>query len=135
MSNKKIKTILVIEDDPIHYKALKAALSIKDTYVYKLERAITPDQGLEKAYQKSHDLIICDCILQNNYNAGIELYEQFRENTTTANVPIMILTRRNLDDHYIVKNLRGRDTYFQKPYSISVIRNTIFEMINGKNDE
>ena len=104
--------ILLIEDDE----------HITELVRYNLERAglqvhsVTDgEEGLFQAKQETPDLILLDWMLPNM--SGLEICRQLRRNTSTQNVPIIMLTAR-ADEPDRVRGLEnGADDYVVKPFS------------------
>jgi DNA-binding response OmpR family regulator len=103
------QTILVIDDDHDLTVMLKAQLERRN---YRVVVAANGREGLQKAYQARPDLIILDIMMPEM--DGWEVCQRLRE---LSNVPIIMLTARNIKGD-IVKGLEsGADDYLTKPFS------------------
>lgn len=103
------QTILVIDDDQDLTVMLRAQLERRN---YRVVVASNGREGLQKAYQARPDLIILDIMMPEM--DGWEVCQRLRE---LSNVPIIMLTARNIKGD-IVKGLEsGADDYLTKPFS------------------
>jgi len=103
------QTILVIDDDHDLTVMLTAQLERRN---YRVVVASNGREGLQKAYQARPDLIILDIMMPEM--DGWEVCQRLRE---LSNVPIIMLTARNIKGD-IVKGLEsGADDYLTKPFS------------------
>jgi DNA-binding response OmpR family regulator len=104
-------TILVIDDDQDLTLMLQAQLERKS---HRVVVASNGREGLQKAYQARPDLIILDIMMP-----GMDGWEVCRRLRELSNVPIIMLTARNLKGD-VVKGLEnGADDYLTKPFSAS----------------
>ena len=115
MSEKKAsKTILVIEDD----KNLSKGISFNfEQEGFKVLCADTLEIGREMFRRHEIDILIIDLNLPDG--DGIDLCQSIREK---SNVPIIILTARDMVADEIAGLTAGADDYITKPFSISVLR-------------
>lgn len=123
-----MKTILFIEDEPTLQKRIIEALTKEG---YKIENAMDGEAGLKKAKEIKPELILLDIILPKKN--GFEVLEELKQNESTKNIPVVILT--NLEgNNDIEKALKlGATTYLVKAnYKLSEIIEKIKEVINNK---
>jgi len=102
--------ILLIEDDPQIRRFLRAALSAEN---YRLQEAITAQDGLAQAGANRPDLILLDLGLPDQ--DGIEVIRSVRQWSTT---PILVLSARGLERDKIEALDLGADDYVAKPFTI-----------------
>ncbi len=101
--------ILVIDDDQDLAQMLKAQLELMD---YNVVIASNGREGLKKSYQVRPDLVVLDIMMPDM--DGFETCNRLRE---LSNVPIIMLTARNVKGD-VVKGLEhGADDYLTKPFS------------------
>jgi two-component system KDP operon response regulator KdpE len=101
--------ILVIDDDKDLAQMLKAQLELMD---YNVVTAANGRDGLKKSYQVRPDLVVLDIMMPDM--DGWETCNRLRE---LSNVPIIMLTARNMKGD-VVKGLEsGADDYLTKPFS------------------
>jgi DNA-binding response OmpR family regulator len=103
------RIILVIDDDQDLTLMLKAQLERKN---HRVVVASSGREGLQKAYQARPDLIILDIMMP-----GMDGWEVCRRLRELSDVPIIMLTARNMKGD-VVKGLEsGADDYITKPFS------------------
>lgn len=103
------KTILVIEDDPRILRFVQSGLKLSG---YKVETAVSGEDGLELVHAHEPALIILDIGLP-----GIDGWEVLREVRAFSAVPVIILSARG-EDIDKVKGLKmGADDYLAKPFN------------------
>ncbi len=103
-------TLLIIEDDPDLRKALKLSLKAQG---YVVETASTGPEGLTKAREGEHDLIILDLMLPGM--DGLSLVRALRR---TSETPVLMLTARSSEMDKIIGLESGADDYLTKPFSL-----------------
>ncbi|MBN1351653.1 response regulator [candidate division KSB1 bacterium] len=122
-------TILIIEDNSVHYNALVDVLG-RDTYIYF--RATTLDEARNLMAQKQPDLVISDVILQDDLDAGFNFCRRIKANSATKHIPVVIVTRRSLTADTALQESIGADAYITKPYSIPRVRKNIADLLQKK---
>lgn len=119
------QTILVIDDDHDLTVMLTAQLERRN---YRVVVAANGREGLQKAYQARPDLIILDIMMPEM--DGWEVCQRLRE---LSNVPIIMLTARNIKGD-IVKGLEsGADDYLTKPFSAAELEARIQAVLRRSN--
>lgn len=105
-------TILIVEDDTIIRENLAVILSDAG-----YETLTAPDglQGLAAAIEHLPDLILCDLMMPGL--DGFEVLDALRKRSTTASIPVIILTA--LDENSTTRRAMslGADDYISKPFS------------------
>ena len=86
-----MKTILFIEDEPTIQKAISKFLEEEG---YEVKNALDGEIGLETAKKIRPSLILLDIILPKK--DGFEVLKELKENETTKNIPVIVLT--NLEE-------------------------------------
>jgi len=103
--------LLVIEDEPDLQELLRYNLERQQFEVTGTDRG---EQGLELARHGRPDLVLLDLMLPGM--DGLEVCRALREETETAEIPILMLTARD-QEMDIVRGLElGADDYVTKPY-------------------
>jgi two-component system alkaline phosphatase synthesis response regulator PhoP len=105
------KKILIIEDEQDLIKGLKLNLSDEG---FEVESAITGIEGLRKAIEETHDLIILDIMLPEM--DGLEVCRKLRQKN--IGIPIIMLTAKGEEIDKVVGLEIGADDYITKPFSI-----------------
>ena len=125
-SEKMVKTILVVDDDPGVAQTVKYGLESLDTE-YKV---ICVDRGKKcLAMLESNqipDIILLDIMMPEM--TGWETREKIKENQSWTHIPIIFLTARH--DH-IAKNAGDflADAYIEKPCKITDLKDTIDKIL------
>ena len=109
-----MKTILIIEDDGNLNRGIAFSLE-KDGYT--VLNAGTMKDGKNLFTRNKIDLIVLDLSLPDG--DGIDLCKKIRE---TSNVPIVMLTARDMETDEVSGLMSGADDYITKPFSLAVLR-------------
>ena len=115
MTDQK-KSVLIVEDEEdilalLHYNLIKAG--------YNAECASHGEEALEAIAAKIPDLILLDLMLPGI--DGMEICRRLRDDETTHDIPIIMLTARG-EEEDVVRGLElGADDYVTKPFSIKVL--------------
>ena len=106
------KKLLVIEDEKNLMEALFDFLSDE----FEIIKAFDGEDGLEKFYEKTPDLILLDINLPK-----IIGWDVCREIRKVSNLPIIIMTARDSDiDEYNGLSI-GADDYVTKPFNLKIL--------------
>jgi phosphate regulon transcriptional regulator PhoB len=104
--------VLVIEDER----------EIRDLIRYNLERAgyrvvaeADGDRGLERAFSSRPDAVILDLMLPGS--SGLEVLREIRNEPSTKELPVIILTARSAEMDKLLGFEHGADDYLTKPFS------------------
>ena len=114
MKREMTMKILVIEDDTGLNRGLGFALSQDG---YEVVTADSGKEGLRLFKMESPDGVILDLNLPDT--DGIDVCQKIR---TISDVPILMLTARDMETDEIMGLKSGADDYMTKPFSISVLR-------------
>lgn len=103
------KKILIIEDEPTLQKTL--GISLAD-HGYEVKSALDGELGLAAAREQKPDIILLDIILPKK--DGYEVLEELKNDETTKNIPVIILT--NLEGPQDIQRAldMGATTYLVK---------------------
>ncbi len=104
--------ILIIDDE---IELLEKLCQVLKREQYTIETAADGQEGLEKVFNDSYDLILLDVMLP--YVNGLEILKEIR--TSGIATPVLMLTAKgDIDDK--VKGLDlGADDYLAKPFSVA----------------
>lgn len=127
---EKLKA-LVIDDEPQIRRALRLGLERNG---YTVRQAENGEEGLDLAAEEVPDIVILDMAMP-----GMEGLEVARQLRAWTQVPIMVLSVREGEEHKIAALDAGADDYLTKPFSLeellarmrAVLRRTRAE---GQND-
>ncbi len=115
--------ILVVEDNP----DIRAYLYQNLREEYEVEEACNGVEALEKALEKSYDLVLSDIAMPEM--DGIELCRQLKTNILTSHVPVVLLTARTSLVHKIEGLETGADDYITKPFNLQLLQLRIRNLI------
>jgi DNA-binding response OmpR family regulator len=102
--------VLLIEDDASFRKAVGDVLALEG---YKVSQAPSGKAGISAAQENPPDLVILDLIMPGM--KGLEVCQFLKQDSRTANVPIIILTGNDKDGQDIACLDMGADDYLIKP--------------------
>jgi two-component system phosphate regulon response regulator PhoB len=104
--------VLVVDDEP-HIVALVAYHLAKSGY--RVVTATTGPDALDRARRERPSLVILDLMLPGM--SGFDVLQKLRADTSTSDVPVLMLTARR-DEHDRIEGLSlGADDYLTKPFS------------------
>jgi two-component system, OmpR family, alkaline phosphatase synthesis response regulator PhoP len=110
------ETILIVEDEQ----------DIVELLTYNLEQerynicfAASGEEALAMVHQKNPDLILLDLMLPGV--DGLEVCRNLKQNESTRNIPIIMLTAKSEDSDVITGLEMGADDYIPKPFSPKVL--------------
>ena len=104
--------LLLVEDDSslselLEYRFAKEGFSVRTT--------ADGDEAMVMAEEDAPDLVLLDWMIEGT--SGIEVCRRLRRNKSTAGVPIIMLTAREVEDDRIRGLETGADDYITKPFS------------------
>jgi two-component system KDP operon response regulator KdpE len=102
--------VLVVDDEPQLRRALDINLRIRN---YEVDLAATGEEALQKATQRRPDLIILDLGLP-----GIDGVDVIRGLRGWTDIPIIVLTVRDMESEKILALDAGADDYITKPFAL-----------------
>ena len=123
-----MRRMLIIEDDENLSRGIAFAFE-KDGF--SVVSASTLRDGQSNYEQHNFDIVILDLGLPDD--DGMELCKSIREK---SNVPIIMLTARDMETDEVNGLSAGADDYVTKPFSLSVLRarvETVFRRLDAKN--
>ncbi len=107
-----VRKILIIEDDVLLSKTLKNVLT---AYGYDALIANSGAEGIQKAYEFSPDLILCD--INMSPIDGYQVFNILEDSSVTNKIPFIYITgKSDLEDIRLGMEL-GADDYIVKPFS------------------
>ena len=110
-SDTQLPILLIIEDnmDVAHY--LKTCLKGKYETLHAADGII----GIETAYEKVPDIIICDVMMPGK--DGYEVCTTLKSDERTDHIPIVMLTAKVTQQDRITGLSHGADAYLAKPFN------------------
>jgi two-component system KDP operon response regulator KdpE len=102
--------VLIVDDEPQLRRALDINLRIRD---YEVDLAATGEDALRQATKRRPDLVILDLGLP-----GIDGVDVIRGLRGWTDVPIIVLTVRDMESDKVVALDAGADDYVTKPFAL-----------------
>ena len=107
--------ILIIEDN----QDLQFFLRKKLSAIYQVVQATNGKEGLQKAFDQTPDLIVCDIMLPGM--DGLEITRTLKSDLRTSHIPILILSARGTVEQQIEGTELGADSYVTKPFNVQFL--------------
>jgi DNA-binding response OmpR family regulator len=108
--------ILIIEDDADIRELIRYNLVREGYQVYE---DVDGKGGLETAQSESFDLILLDLMLPGK--SGLEICKFLKADSSTANIPIVMVTAKGEESDIVIGLELGADDYVVKPFSPKVL--------------
>lgn len=105
-----MKTILVIEDEPVMRENLATLLELEG---YRVSTAANGREGLELAHHSPPDLILCDVMMPALDGYGV--LRALQVDPVTAQIPFIFLTAKGEQSEVRAGMNLGADDYLVKP--------------------
>ncbi|MGL5347323.1 MAG: response regulator [Peptostreptococcaceae bacterium] len=120
--------ILVIDDEMHIVELLKFNL---ETSNYNVDFAYDGLDGYIKAKENKPDLILLDWMLPNI--SGIDVLKKIRSDKDLKQIPVIMLTAKNMENDKIEGLEVGADDYITKPFSIKELLARISSVLRRYN--
>ena len=124
------KRVLLVEDDNEIRELLCTFLTDNG---YKMDTAVNGMDGLKKAQNTDYDLILLDIMLP--YKSGDQVLKELRE---SSNVPVIVLSAKDMVQTKIDVIRIGADDYITKPFDLGEVLVRIEALLRrsgGRNDD
>jgi len=130
MSQPKVK-ILLVEDDPVLGYVVKDFLQKQD---FEVSHCTDGDVAWHQFMKNIYDVCLIDILLPGKKD-GMELANSIRKKN--ENIPIILLSSKNLDNDKIAGFETGADDYVTKPYNMQelLLRIQVFLKRTKKKEE
>lgn len=119
-------TILLVEDNPeiLDYVCRK----LQDTY--RVITAVNGQEAFEATEKYMPDLVISDVMMP--VMSGVELCMKIKNSIGLSHIPVILLTAKSLAMHIEEGFDAGADDYIVKPFSLSLLRVRIRNLLVGR---
>jgi DNA-binding response OmpR family regulator len=117
-------TILVVEDDPDSAELMAQILEIEG---YRVEKAPSGLQALDKAVSPAIDLILLDVMLPGV--DGYEVCHRLRQEPATAKKPIVLVSAKGRREDVETGLRVGANEYMTKPLSRASLLATVKKLL------
>ena len=108
--------ILVIDDEMHIVELLKFNLEVNG---YIVDYSLDSFEGYHKAKELKPNLILLDWMLPNI--SGIELLKKIRSDESLEQIPVIMLTAKNMEEDKLEGLQDGADDYITKPFSVKEV--------------
>ena len=120
--------ILVIDDEEHIVELLQFNLETSD---YIVDYSYDGFDGFLKAKENKPDLILLDWMLPNI--SGIDVLKKLRGDKDLKNIPVIMLTAKNMESDKVEGLVGGADDYITKPFSIKELLARISSVLRRYN--
>ena len=121
------KTILVVDDDPEIVTMLATRLARKQ---YRVVTATDGKEALTEAKRRHPDLIILDVMMPGKN--GWEVARELKQDETTADIGIVVLTAIGEKINEMTSPLYGADEYIDKPFEFAKLEAAVEEVLKKR---
>lgn len=118
--------ILIVEDD----EEIRRYLCYELGTDFHTEECTNGKEALTHILNKTPDLIISDVMMPEM--DGMTLCQKVKQNININHIPIILLTARNREEDNLEGLNIGADAYIVKPFSIEIVRKTVFNLIKSR---
>jgi len=118
--------VLVVEDNTEIRRYIASSLSDD----YQVIKASDGKIGCEKAFEHIPDLIITDIMMP--VMDGTELCRRIKQDIRTSHTPVIMLTAKDTQSDQQGGYEVGADSYLTKPFSISMLRSRIANLLTAR---
>ncbi|HXZ93868.1 MAG TPA: response regulator [Burkholderiales bacterium] len=115
-----MKTVLIVEDNEKNMKLARDVLQAKG---YATLEAVTGEEGVRLAREKTPDLVLMDIQLPGI--SGIEAFRQLRADARTAAIPVVALTASVTPTDRNQINQAGFSAFLGKPINLKEFLDTV----------
>ncbi|MFT6733559.1 MAG: twitching motility two-component system response regulator PilH [Polaribacter sp.] len=112
--------ILIVDDSPTETHILTQML---DKNGYQVVTAESGESGVEVAKKELPDLVLMDVVMPGIN--GFQATRQLKKETTTAHIPVVIVTTKDQETDKIWGMRQGAKDYLTKPVQEESLINTI----------
>lgn len=117
--------ILVADDEPDMLRFLKSQLKSK----FQVIEAADGQQAVDKALENIPDLILVDMNMPEK--DGLQVCRELREQSTTRNIPIIMLTARGDEQTKLAALSAGANDFLTKPFSTTELHVRIKNLLDA----
>jgi len=118
--------ILIIDDSPTDVHVFSKLL---ENNGYEVDSASDADEGINKAVSTTPDLVLMDVIMPGMN--GFQATRHLSKNPATSNIPIIIVSTKNMETDKLWGLRQGAFDYLTKPISDSVLLNKIKQALES----
>jgi DNA-binding response OmpR family regulator len=128
MSEKSIKRILCIEDEPEMIDLIRLILGRRGFDVHGAAGGV---EGLKLIRQEHPDLVLLDLMMPDM--DGWEVYQQMKADEATREIPVIVVTAKAQSiDKVLGLHIAKVDDYIAKPFSPQDLLNSVDKVLAKK---
>ena len=128
MSDKSIKRILCIEDEPEMIDLIRLILGRRGFDVHGATGGV---EGLKMIRQEHPDLVLLDLMMPDL--DGWEVYQQMKADEATRQIPVIVVTAKAQSiDKVLGLHIAKVDDYIAKPFSPQDLLNSVDKVLAKK---
>ena len=118
--------VLIVEDNEKNMKLARDVLQAKG---YSTVEAVTGEEGVKLAKERTPDLILMDIQLPGI--SGIEAFKQIRGNASTKGIPVIALTASVTPTDRTAISAAGFDAFLGKPINLKEFLDTVKRLVEN----
>jgi CheY-like chemotaxis protein/AraC-like DNA-binding protein len=122
---KKYKVMMIEDDEEIRQYVCKE-LSAN----FQMDSCTNGKDALQKILQQVPDLVISDIMMPEM--DGITLCKKIKQNVNINHIPVVLLSAKTTEEDTVEGLSTGADAYITKPFSMEVLRQTVQNLIKGR---
>lgn len=88
------------------------------------------EQGCQVAFTSIPDIVISDIMMP--VKDGIELCKEIKNNIATSHIPVILLTAKDTLQDKTEGYDAGADSYVTKPFSASLLKSRVANLLEGR---
>lgn len=119
--------ILVVDDSILIRRLVQANLEVED---YEVIEAADGREALDKIRSEKPDLILLDVVMPEL--DGFEVLQKLRQDSKTADIPVVMLTVRVEEADQIKGWEAGADDYITKPFNPAALVEIVNRVLSQK---
>jgi signal transduction histidine kinase/DNA-binding response OmpR family regulator len=118
--------VLIVEDNEEILSFLANALSRE----FKCHTALNGKLGFEAALEMNPDIIVTDIMM--SVMDGLAMCRKLKDNVTTANIPVVMLTAKDDKNTELSGYRTGADAFIAKPFEVSYLSDRLHLLLQGR---
>lgn len=125
-NDDEMPTLLIVEDNI----SLRDMLKEHFLPFYNIQLADNGKQGLDYCCNHYPDIVISDVMMP--ILDGIEMCHELKNNLSTANIPVILLTAKGSVENQIEGYESGADLYIPKPFSMKLLEVNVARLLKQR---
>lgn len=126
-SNRKVRYILVVDDEPSFCTVLSEILR---SFGYNVQQAHDANHAIELLKFAPPDLILTDVMMPGM--DGLTFIRQIRADPTRSWIPTIVISAKSQPEDIKASKAAGADACLVKPFSARELRDIVHKFLNSK---